>query len=106
MYINMKIGNNHYEKTLKEYMMIKGVNKKVLEINNPQSLYFEKAVLYIKPNMTNVSYKLMRAEAQEMLKKVSPQKRKYDLLCKSVPLISAFIMGFGGALVAYLILFG
>ena len=27
--------------------MIKGVNKKVLEINNPQSLYFEKAVLYL-----------------------------------------------------------
>lgn len=85
--------------------MIKAVNKKVLEINNPQSLYFEKAVLYIKPNMTNISYKLMRAEAQEMLKKVSPQKRKFDFLRKCLPFISAFVMGFVGALSAYMIFF-
>lgn len=39
--------------------MIKGVNKKVLEINNPQSLYFEKAVLYLKPNMTNIPLSLI-----------------------------------------------
>ena len=39
--------------------MIKGVNKKVLEINNPQSIYFEKAVLYLKPNMSNAPEKLI-----------------------------------------------
>ena len=33
--------------------MIKGVNKKVLEINNPQSIYFEKAVLYLKVEKIN-----------------------------------------------------
>ena len=51
--------------------MIKGVNKKVLEINNPQSLYFEKAVLYLKPNMTNIPYKL--AWGSGAYKKLKPQ---------------------------------
>lgn len=81
--------------------MIKGVNRKVLEINNPQSLYFEKAVLFLKPNMTSAPYKLMRAEAQDMLRKISPQKKKFSLLRKSIPMILSFFMGFCGALMAY-----
>lgn len=31
--------------------MIKGVNKRIIEINSPDSLYFEKAVFYLKPNV-------------------------------------------------------
>ena len=31
--------------------MIKGVNKKVIEINRPDSAYFERAVLYLKPDV-------------------------------------------------------
>ncbi|MBQ8297306.1 MAG: hypothetical protein IJX77_05945 [Ruminococcus sp.] len=31
--------------------MIKGVNKRVVEINNPDSIYFEKAIFYLKPNV-------------------------------------------------------
>lgn len=31
--------------------MIKGVNKRVIEINNPDSIYFEKAIFYLKPNV-------------------------------------------------------
>ena len=61
--------------------MIKGVNKKVLEINNPQSIYFEKAVLYLKPNMKNVPEKLMKREAHNLIRSMSPS-----------PSASAFIM--------------
>lgn len=31
--------------------MIKGVNKRIIEINNPDSIYFEKAIFYLKPNV-------------------------------------------------------
>lgn len=31
--------------------MIKGVNKRIIEINNPESIYFEKAIFYLKPNV-------------------------------------------------------
>ncbi len=34
--------------------MIKGVNKKVIEINRPDSVYFERAVLYLRPEVTDV----------------------------------------------------
>ncbi len=81
--------------------MIKGVNKKVLEINNPQSLYFEKAVLYLKPNMSSVSCKLVRAEAEQMIRSMSPKKPKSLVLRRSVIAAAAFASGFCGALAAY-----
>ncbi len=31
--------------------MVKGVNKKIIEVNNPDSIYFEKAVFYLKPEV-------------------------------------------------------
>ena len=55
--------------------MIKGVNKKVLEINNPQSIYFEKAVLYLKPNMSTAPEKLISREADDLIKRMSPNSR-------------------------------
>lgn len=74
--------------------MIKGVNKKVLEINNPQSLYFEKAVLYLKPNMTNIPYKLMKHEAQELIRSLSPKPPKYAVFLKA-SLITAAVLAAG-----------
>lgn len=62
--------------------MIKGVNKKVLEINNPQSIYFEKAVLYLKPNMNCVPEKLLKREADELIHNISPKPSKYVLYIK------------------------
>ncbi len=76
--------------------MIKGVNKKVLEINNPQSIFFEKAVLYLKPNMSSVSYKLLRAEAQEMIRSMSPKQPKLVLwrrLVKAAVILAAALVG-------------
>lgn len=81
--------------------MIKGVNKKVLEINNPQSLYFEKAVLYLKPNMSSVSYKLVRAEAEQMIRSMSPKMPKFLVLRRFAVAAAAFALGFCGALAAY-----
>ena len=62
--------------------MIKGVNKKVLEINNPQSIYFEKAVLYLKPNMDCTPEQLVRREADELMNSISPKLHKSVLYTK------------------------
>lgn len=32
--------------------MVKGVQKKIIEVNHPDSLYFERAVFYLKPGVT------------------------------------------------------
>lgn len=83
--------------------MIKGVNKKVIEINNPQSLYFDKAVLYLKPNLSSISYKLLQAEAQELLCSLSPrQPRRF--IGRLLPVITAAAAGFAGVLAAYFII--
>lgn len=84
--------------------MIKGVNKKVLEINNPQSLYFEKAVLYLKPNLNSISYKLLRAEAQEMIRSISPRQPRFVFLKKIAIGVGIFMTGFVGALTSFLII--
>ena len=70
--------------------MIKGVNKKVLEINNPQSIYFEKAVLYLKPNMSNAPEKLISREANELIRSMSPKPPKYVFWLKLLLIITGF----------------
>lgn len=52
-------------------MMIKGVSKKIVEINNPDSIYFEKAILYLRPHMGELSDKIIAKEAEKYLFSVS-----------------------------------
>ena len=75
--------------------MIKGVNKKVLEINNPQSIYFEKAVLYLKPNMSNAPEKLISREANELIRSMSPKPPKYVFWLKLLLYNNSRISGVG-----------
>lgn len=44
--------------------MIKGVSRKVVEINNPESIYFEKAIFYLRPHMSDIPEKLLSKEAE------------------------------------------
>lgn len=55
--------------------MVKGVNKNIIEINNPDSLYFEKAVLYVKPNVTVFPEVLKRKETERLLNMLLPDTR-------------------------------
>lgn len=54
--------------------MVKAVNKLILEINNTENEYFEKAVFYVRPEMSG-SNKL-RAQAQLYLGNIGLEKRK------------------------------
>lgn len=54
--------------------MIKGVNKKVIEINRPDSAYFERAVLYLKPDVTEVPLHAAQMETLDYFE--SGQKKK------------------------------
>ena len=64
--------------------MIKGVNKKVVEINNPRSIYFEKAVLYLKPNMSCMPEKLVCREAEEFIDDLVQKPPKTTALTKLI----------------------
>ena len=62
--------------------MIKGVNKKVIEINHPDSAYFERAVLYLKPDVKDVPPHAAQMEtldyfpANQKQKKTLPSLRR------------------------------
>ena len=62
--------------------MIKGVNKKIIEINNPDNLYFEKAVLYVRPNVTILPEAISQKEAQRILSALIPDKQEKKHLSK------------------------
>lgn len=56
--------------------MVKGVNKKIIEINHPDSLYFERAVFYLKPGITQLPGQLSRNDAAALLQEASPAAPK------------------------------
>ena len=47
--------------------MMKGVNKKVVEISRPESIYVEKAILYVRPDAYGVSERQLSKEADAYL---------------------------------------
>lgn len=50
--------------------MIKGVTKKIIEINNPDSIYFERAVFYLRSNVRELPPEVSRAEAHRYISKL------------------------------------
>lgn len=54
--------------------MIKGVNKRIVEINNPQNEYFEKAILYIRPEKHALPPAAISLEAKEYLNRLKPRE--------------------------------
>lgn len=61
--------------------MVKAVNKLVLEINNTENEYFEKAIFYIRPEMSCNSK--LRSQAQLYLNKISLENRKNSAVTAS-----------------------
>lgn len=78
--------------------MIKGVSKKIIEINSTDNVYFERAVLYIRPEMSDIPEGYLSREADIFLseknicgkKKIISKKNAFVLLSAAV-LISAFL---------------
>lgn len=58
--------------------MVKGVNKKVIEINDTGNEVFEKVVLYIKPQYSVLSNKELKREAKVILKNYSMEEFDYE----------------------------
>ena len=56
--------------------MVKGVQKKIIEVNRPDSLYFERAVFYLKPGVTKLPQQLSQADADALLREAAPERQK------------------------------
>lgn len=56
--------------------MVKGVNKTVIEVQNTGSKYFEKIVLYVKPEYGNLSHKQLEKASSEILPVFSQNRQE------------------------------
>ncbi len=71
-------------------MMIKGVNKQVLEINETQNGYFEKAIFFVKPEYCGMSEGKLRESAKKEVESAGkPPKRKAHLHSDKVKIFLA-----------------
>ena len=79
--------------------MIKGVNRKIIEVNNPDSPYFEKAVLYLKPNIAILHEAVSKKEAQRLIRSLTfddteklQKKRRRKYLFAALAIIAAVVL--------------
>lgn len=56
--------------------VIKGVNHRVIEINRPESAYFERAVLYLRPEVSDAVLPAAQLAAEHFLGEEHPRKRR------------------------------
>lgn len=55
--------------------MIKGVNRRIVEITSTEHEYFEKAVLYVRTDKSNLPTEKITEEAREYIGRIVPVKR-------------------------------
>lgn len=80
--------------------MIKGVNKQVLEINEPKNGFFEKAIFFVKPEYSGLSEGKLRENAQKELEKTGkppktalfPSKSKIKSVCITASILACGII--------------
>ena len=72
--------------------MIKGVNKMIVEINNTESEYFDKAILFVSPQMQHLPNKIINKEGKAFINKFGAVKSN-STLSTAIKLISAAGLG-------------
>jgi hypothetical protein len=59
--------------------MIKGVNKRVIELNDIDSDFFDKALLYIKPDRSITPEDRLDLEARAFLRTIAPKRKRTNI---------------------------
>ena len=72
--------------------MIKGVNRRVIEINNPDGEYFEKAILFVKPEKSGDKPETLKIAARKYLSEVDENDRRRRL--RIAIIVSSVIIAF------------
>jgi hypothetical protein len=60
-------------------ILIKGVNKRVIELNGINSDFFDKALLYIKPEHAITPEDQLDLNARAFLRTIAPKRKKSNL---------------------------
>ncbi len=76
--------------------MIKGVNKQVLEINETQNSFFEKAIFFVKPEYSGMSEGRLREKAKQEFNNIGypPSTRmRHNRILSYLLLAGSFFVG-------------
>ncbi len=52
--------------------MLKGVNRQVVDITQPDSIYFERVIFFVKPEFCEMSERRLKANARELIDAATP----------------------------------
>ena len=87
--------------------MIKGVNKLIIEIANPESEFFERAIFFVKPQMKDTSQRELNNSANDFIfhthdnSRTAPRKKSPEKIPSALKLAGA--AGVGAAVAAIVI---
>ncbi len=78
--------------------MLKGVNKQVLEINETQNGFFEKAIFFVKPEYSGMGEGRLKESARKEIESagkppVRSYKYKRERMKNTVKLVGIFLLG-------------
>ena len=83
--------------------MIKGVNKKIIEVNHTDSIYFEKAVFYLRPNVRELPTEVSRAEAEKYVSRLGLEYRMKNRRIKKILILSVTVILAVSALIVFIL---
>jgi hypothetical protein len=72
--------------------MLKGVNKKIIEVNNPDSVYFEKAVFYLRPHVRELPEAVSSEEINQYIAGIGLKCRRIRLSGAAIFLFTALVL--------------
>ncbi len=86
--------------------MLKGINRRIIEINRTGNEYFEKVILFVRPEKLEYTHQQLNAQAENYLSSLSHKKplsrfikKNMSLLLLSVLIIAVIGLGIAGAVI-------
>ena len=85
--------------------MIKGVNKRIIEINGPDSIYFEKAIFYLKPNVRELPSTVTEKEVKRYISRLGVEELSHPKshLLRNITMILLSLAAAVGITVVFLL---
>jgi len=81
--------------------MLKGINRRIIEINRTNNEYFEKAILFVRSEKLNSAVQVLSKEAEAYLKNLPIPQKNYSYLKKRA--IAIILGAFGIIILAFCI---
>ena len=85
--------------------MIKGINHSIIEINDTDNEYYERAILVIKPEYASAQRSILENEAKRMLRELDAPSVMKSRTGKLRFIIAMAVSAITGALISALIFF-